>query len=421
MAVAPVAPTKTALQPINLKLRNFGEYRPIIAPELYDEVMDLAARLRGKRILQINSTATRGGVAEILNSTAPLLTDLGLVSEWRVIQARPGFFALTKTIHNGLQGDPANLTDEQWQLYETINRELAATINGDDWDYIMVHDPQPLAMRRFVANPGRAKWLWRYHGDSSDPNPNYLERLLGYLEPYDGAIFTLKDYLLKGFEPAHLALTPPAIDPLSLKNLPVGLVDATGIVSGFGINPAKPLITQVSRFDPWKDPLGVMAAWQLAKAQVPDLQLALVGNMAGDDPQAGAILAEVRQRAEGLRDLFILANEVGARASRAVLEVSRVVLQKSLREGFGLTVSEALWAGTPVVGGNVGGIRLQIEEGKSGYLTSSIEETAARIVELVTHPDAAKTMGEYGQGMVRRKFLLPRLIRDDLKFLLEVS
>lgn len=408
------------LNSVKLKPRNFEEYRPIIDPKLFAEVVELAGRLKGKRLLQINSTATFGGVAEILASTAPLLTDLGLAADWQVIDARPGFFAATKAFHNGLQGSPINLEPAQWQLYEMVSRELADGLNGDDWDYIIVHDPQPLAIRHFMKRPGKAKWIWRYHGDSSLPNPDYLRRLLDYLALYDGAIFSLKDYVPAGLHLEHIATTPVAIDPLNMKNLAIDQDEAHGLVAEFGIDLNRPLITQISRFDPWKDPIGVVQAWQLARQHVPGLQLALVGNMAGDDPQAGAILAQVRDYTKDLKDVFVLANNVGQRASRAFLQTSQVILQKSLREGFGLTVSEALWAGAPVIGGNVGGIRIQIEDGQNGYLVDSVEQAAERIVELVGDPTKAQQMGQCGREIVRQHFLIPRLIRDDLKFLLEL-
>jgi trehalose synthase len=399
--------------------RKFADYEGIIEPELYAEVLALAAKLQGKRWLQVNSTAQSGGVAEILASTIPLLRDLGIDVSWQVIKAPPEFFEITKSIHNGLQGDRHNLTAAEWDLFDQVNRELAAQINPSDWDAIMIHDPQPAAVPGYLPAT-KVPWLWRYHGDSSAPNPSYRNRILTYLKPYSGAVFSMPEYVLPGYKSPHIAIIPPAIDPLSVKNQPMEPSEARDIVASFGVNPHKPLIVQVSRFDPWKDPLGVVEAWREAKVEVPDLQLAMVGNFASDDPEGERILAKMRVATMGVSDLFIIANKADDRATKAFQTAATVVLQKSLKEGFGLTVTEALWAGTPVIGGNVGGIVIQIENRVNGFLVNSIAETTQRIVELVSDPTKAAQMGVAGREIVRQKFLTPRLIRDDLKLLIDV-
>ncbi|HSH31391.1 MAG TPA: glycosyltransferase [Candidatus Saccharimonadales bacterium] len=409
------------LKTVELTKRRFDDYRGQVSDALFDEVRQLAAPLKGARVLQINATDGGGGVAEILRSTVPLLRDLGLEAEWQVLVPRPGFFTITKMIHNGLQGDPKNLKPEQWQDYEDYNRQLAGYIDPAKWDFIIIHDPQPAAVLGYVTGRVQCRWVWRCHIDSHHANPHYRHHLLEYLRPYDGAIYTLEKYVLEGHKPRHLAITPMAIDPLAAKNQPMDPVVAAAIVRQFGLNPDQPLAVQVSRFDPWKDPLGVIAAWKLAKRHVPDLQLALVGEQAPDDPEGEVILAQVRQVAQGERNLFIVAGQADDRAVQAFQAAADVVVQKSLREGFGLTVTEALWSGTPVVGSDVGGIPLQVIDGQTGYTTGGIQDTAERLVELIQNPQLAQAMGQRGRELVRQKFLTPRLLRDDLRFMVEVG
>jgi trehalose synthase len=410
------------LKTVKLSSRSLHDYRELVSPKLLDEIETLGRRLAGRRVLEINATDQGGGVAEILRSELPLLVDLGLDAQWRVIEAPAKFFEVTKRIHNGLQGDFRNLTAAQWQLYEEHNRQFARDIGAGEWDCIIVHDPQPAAMRFFTDDlkRGDAKWVWRCHLDSRHANPHYRQRLQDFLKPYEAAIYTLKKYVLPGYEPKHLGIIPMAIDPLADKGMDMSIEEAKSRVSGFGINANKPLVAQISRFDPWKDPIGVIEAWKLAKKEVPNLQLALVGDYASDDPEGRVIFEQVVRIGRGVRDLYLIANKADDKDVRAFQMAANVVVQKSLREGFGLTVTEALWAGTPVVGSNVGGIPVQIEDGKSGYLVESIEETAEKVVELVRDARLAEKMGRYGREFVRQNFLLPRLLRDDLRFITKV-
>lgn len=405
------------------KKRFFAEYKKIIAPELYDEVLDLAAQLKGKRIVEVNATAKGGGVAEILRSQTPLMRDLGIDAHWLVLQAEQSFFGVTKMLHNAMQGDKLAPTAEQWQIYEETNQRLGEGFDSSAWDYVMIHDPQPAALRQFTKNPQAAKWAWRCHIDSSFPNHEVGERIADYVADYDGAVFTLDQYLLphlKGTHAArHLASIPVAIDPLAPKNQSLDHALALKLVAAKGIDILRPFITQISRFDPWKDPLGVFEAWELARREVPELQLVLMGDTSADDPEGSKVLELVRQTAGDTPDCFII-TESDDQLVDALQQTSAVVLQKSLREGFGLTVSEALWAGRPVIGGNVGGIPLQIEDGRTGFLVSTIEQTAKRIVELLDDPEKATAMGAAGHELVRQKFLLPRLMRDQLKFWLSL-
>ncbi len=404
------------LPTVKTEPKALADYKGIVNDSLLSEIRQAAKQLNGARILHLNATKYGGGVAEILQAEVPLMQDLGLKAEWQVLTPAPGFFEVTKLIHNALQGDPDAITPDQWQLYERYNQSIAAKINPSDWDFVFVHDPQPAAVRQYLPEQPTSRWIWRCHLDSSHPNKAVAARFASYLEPYDGSVFTMQQYVLPGLTGKMVAITPVTIDPLSLKNRPMDKAEAGKIVKACGVDLDKPLVTQVSRFDPWKDPVGVIEAWRQAKQTVPDLQLALVGNSAADDPQGPIILGEVMQAASE-KDLFIIANKADDRMVKAFQAASVAVIQKSLREGFGLTVTEALWAGTPVVGTKVGGIVLQIENGQDGFLVEGVSEAAEAIVQLVSDPAAAAKMGKRGHQLVSERFLLPHLIRDDLNFL----
>ncbi|MEX1113531.1 MAG: glycosyltransferase [Patescibacteria group bacterium] len=377
---------------------------------------ELGEQLKGKRILHINSTANGGGVAEILRSEVPLMQDLGIRAEWQVIEPDPDFFEITKKIHNALQGEQVDLTDAEWQRYEAVSKQLGTQLDPAAWDAIIVHDPQPAAIPFFHPDADATEWIWRCHLDSSKPLPAAQQRFVRYLGSYTGGIFSLEKFRLPGFAPDHSAIIPPAIDPLAEKNQPMAKAEARKLISQCPLDPDRPFVVQVSRFDQWKDPLGVLEAWRLAKQQVPELQLVLIGGTADDDPQSPRILARLREEAtDEDHGLCILADTADDRTVKAFLTLATVAIQKSLREGFGLTVTEALWAGTPVVGSNVGGITLQIENDVNGYLVSTVPEAAERIVELCRDPKRAERFGEAGREIVRKKFLLPRLVADDLK------
>ena len=402
-----------------LQTKRFLDYRSVIEPELYDEIIGLAGKLKGARILHLNATAHGGGVAIILRSLLPLVRDLGIKVNWRIIDpTNEEFFVATKTLHNSLQGAKTTLTNRQWALYEMQNRLFAAKIQPINWDYIMIHDPQPAAMRQYTAE-GTAKWVWRCHIDLSQPNPQTKKRFIRYLDGYDGAIFTLKDYVLSSMPPTKTTIMPVAIDPLDDKNRSISPAEARMTVAGYGIDLNKPLIVQISRFDPWKDQPGVVAAWRLAKRKIPDLQLVLMGDAASDDPEGSSVLEQVMSEVKNDQGVNII-TDTNDLAVNAFQTVANVVLQKSIREGFGLTVAEALWAKTPVIGGAVGGIPTQIKDGKNGYLVTTPAQAAARIVELIKNPLKAQRMGQWGHDYVRRHFLLPRLLRDELKFLLKL-
>jgi trehalose synthase len=397
---------------VNAGHKSLADYATIATRGLMDEIRGLAAPLAGKRVLHLSATAFGGGVAEINYTLIPLMVDAGLEVEWRIIHGREEFFDVTKTIHNALQGDPKGLTDEQREIFARFT-ELNAAELEDDYDFVVIHDPQPAGIvEHFPAS--RAKWTWRCHIDLSTPNGTVLEFLLPAIKRYDAAIFHMRDYVPRagGLPPAFI--WPPAIDPLAPKNMALSPEDAAYVVDQFGIDISRPLLTQVSRFDPWKDPLGVIDAYRRVKAERPEVQLALVGSMAHDDPEGWDYYNRTVSYAGGDPDIFILSNlnNVGAIEVNAFQVHSAAVLQKSVREGFGLTVSEALWKGRPTVAGRVGGIVVQIEDRVTGWLVDSPVEAADACLEILADPPAAREKALRGKEHVRRNFLTPRLLRD---------
>jgi trehalose synthase len=400
------------LQLVNVGTKSLADYATIASRGLMEEIRRLAEPLQGKRVAHLSATAFGGGVAEINYSLIPLKRDAGLDVEWRIIRGEDEFFDVTKTIHNALQGNPQGLTPEQQDVFLRFNAMNAAEFE-DDYDYVIVHDPQPAAM--VTHFPGsRAPWIWRCHIDLSTPN----EQVLGFLAPalaeYDATIFHRQAYVpaISGLPPAYI--WPPAIDPLNPKNMALSREDAAYIVDQFGIDVERPLLTQVSRFDPWKDPLGVIDAYREVKRTYPDLQLALVGSMAHDDPEGWEFYNQTVSYAAGDPDIYILSNlnNVGSVEVNAFQVHSKAVLQKSVREGFGLTVTEALWKARPTVAGRVGGIVDQIEHGKTGWLVDSPIECAQACREALGDPEGAQQRGQRGKEVVRRRFLTPRLLRD---------
>ncbi|TMM04179.1 MAG: glycosyltransferase [Actinobacteria bacterium] len=402
------------LQPVGVAQKHLADYQSIAGRKMIDEIRERASRLEGKRILHVSATAFGGGVSEILNTLVPLMVDVGLQCEWHVIYGREEFFNATKVMHNALQGSPQDLSEEQWQTWVRYN-EINASQLSEDWDVCIIHDPQPAAIRSMVPQNAR-RWVWRCHIDLSTPNPFTLERLVPYLEPYEAVVFHLDEYVPSGMD-GRSHTVPPAIDPLAPKNMAFSPEDAVYICQQFGIDVDRPLMCQVSRFDPWKDPLGVIDAYRIVKDQMPDVQLALVGSMATDDPEGWDYFNATVAHADGDPDIHLLnnLNNVGAIEVNAFQSHSDVVIQKSTREGFGLTVTEAIWKARPMVAGDVGGIPLQITDGQSGFLVSGVEDCAQRALEILADPALGKQLGRAGKEAVRQRFLTPRLLRDWLE------
>ena len=409
------------LQEVALGQKTLADYTHIAGRGLIEQIRELAEPLKGKSVLHVSATAFGGGVSEILYTMVPLMRDVGLDAHWQVILGREEFFNVTKLMHNSLQGDRRAIDDQQWEVFEAYNAMNAQDLEGE-WDVIIVHDPQPAGLR--LNAPERARhWIWRCHIDLSTPNPVTLGRLEPLITGYDASVWHLQQYVPEGLNGGIRKIYPPAIDPLSPKNMALSPDDAAFVSEQFGIDTERPLICQVSRFDPWKDPIGVIDAYRMVKESIPDVQLALVGSMATDDPEGWEFFHRTFRHADGDPDIKILnnLNNVGAIEVNAFQSQADVCIQKSIREGFGLTVTEALWKGRPTIGGDVGGIPLQIVDGESGYLVSSPEEAAERMVTILEDPELAKRMGRAGKEHAREHFLTPRLLRDWLQLFTELE
>jgi trehalose synthase len=402
------------LQDVALGSRSLTDYTHLVGRGLIEEIRERAEPLAGKRVLHVSATAFGGGVSEILYAIVPLMRDVGLDVHWRVILGREEFFNVTKLMHNSLQGDPQTISDQQWEVFEAYNAMNAQGLD-DHWDAIVVHDPQPAGLRANAADRSRL-WIWRCHIDLSTPNEETLDRLLPLLREYDESVYHLETYVPNGLD-GRVRIIPPAIDPLSPKNMALSPEDASFVCQQFGIDVERPLICQVSRFDPWKDPIGVIDTYRLVRESLPDVQLALVGSMATDDPEGWEFFHRTFSYADGDPDIKILnnLNNVGAIEVNAFQSQADVIVQKSLREGFGLTVTEAMWKVRPVIAGNVGGIPLQVEDGRTGFLIGSPEEAADRAVRILQDPELAKRLGRAGKERARELFLTPRLLRDWLE------
>ncbi len=394
--------------------RDLAAYEGVVPAAALADVRARAERLRGLHVLHLSATPYGGGVSELLRSSVPLLRALGIDAQWKVITGETAFFEATKTIHNALQGAPDGLDDEQREGYLRTSERNAAALS-DGWDIVVAHDPQTLAMRAFWPEADE-RWIWRCHIDTSSPNPDVWAFLRPYLEPFDAAVFTMQEFAPPDLPVADLHLIPPAIDPLNPKNLRLPDTTARQVLAWIGIDLGQPLMTQVSRFDPWKDPFGVLEAYRLVREEVPGLQLAMVGSMALDDPQAWDLHRRLQEQSAKDPRIRVFTNltGVGNIEVNAFQRLSDVIVQKSIREGFGLVVSEAMWKGTPVVAGRAGGIPMQVGEGPGagGVLVDGVEPTARAVTELLLDPDRAERLGARGRRRVRARFLLPRLISD---------
>ena len=406
------------LQTVPLGTKNLSDYASIVGRDLIEEIKDLAAPMQGRKVLHLSATAFGGGVAEILYTLVPLMRDIGLDAQWQVIYGQDEFFTATKQMHNSLQGAENDLTPEQWADWRHYNELNAEQLTGG-WDTCIVHDPQPAAIMSLV--PDRAdQWVWRCHIDLSTPNPDTIRQLLPYIADYPQSVFHMQQYAPAGMK-GKFNIVPPAIDPLAPKNMAFSPDEATYICHQFGIDVDRRMVCQVSRFDPWKDPLGVIDSFRLAREEVPDIQLALVGSMASDDPEGWEFFNATVEHAGGDPDIHILNNfnNVGAIEVNAFQSDSDVLIQKSTREGFGLTVSEAIWKSRPFIGGDVGGIPLQVTDGVSGFLVDSVEQCAQRTIEILKDPEMGARLGRAGKEHVRKNFLTPRLLRDWLRIFSE--
>ncbi|HTJ84634.1 MAG TPA: glycosyltransferase [Polyangiaceae bacterium] len=396
---------------------NVENYRRIVGDDVIDEIESLARELKGVRLCHVSSTGFGGGVAELLSRLVPLARALGIDADWRLIRGTPDFFRVTKSMHNALQGAPQPLSDADKALYLHVTRESADLLDAES-DIYVVHDPQPATLREAVG-PNGAKWIWRCHIDTSAPNQDVASFLLPYLGDYDAVVFTMKEFMLPGLEARRTAFIAPAIDPLSTKNMELTDELCREVIANAGVDTNRPLVVQVSRFDPWKDPMGVIEAYRIAAREVPGLQLALVGAMAGDDPEGWQILKRIEEETSDDDDIYVFTNlaGVGNMEVNAFQRAASLVIQKSLREGFGLVVSESFWKARPIVAGRAGGIPMQFPPGYERYLVGGVEDCAARMVELLRDPARCRAFGEAAREHVRNHYLLPRLLRDDLRLI----
>jgi trehalose synthase len=388
------------------RITQVEDYEPLVGAEVIQRIRDKAAKLRGLRIANFNSTYYGGGVAEIISSLTLLMNSLGLRTEWRVIQGTPDFFSITKKMHNALQGGEIDLSRIKKEIFEQVIYENSVR-NFLDHDFIILHDPQPLPLIEHYQK--NCPWLWRCHLDLSRPDAETWKYLRRWIDSYDVAILSCKEFAQEMKPPQRVMM--PAIDPFTIKNRQLSDTEIDGRLDHYKIPVDLPLVVQVSRFDPWKDPRGVVAAFKLARKQI-DARLVLLGNFATDDPEG----EEIFQSLCACRDerILILTSGDDTALVNALQTRAAVVVQKSLREGFGLTVAETMWKGTPVIGGNVGGIRYQIEDGVNGFLVSSIEEAAKRMVEVIGDKELRDEMGSKARETVRRNFLLTRYLEQYL-------
>ncbi|MBI3895300.1 MAG: glycosyltransferase [Acidobacteria bacterium] len=399
---------------------DIDNYRQLVGDALIDEILHLSDGLKGLRLCNINATASGGGVAELLNREVPIYRALGIEADWRIIHGDKAFFEITKSFHNALQGSEFQLTDGVRQDYLEHNRTCAELLEVS-YDIYVVHDPQPAAIRYFHRTR-QDKWVWRCHIDSSSPNEQVWEFLRPYIEAYDAAVFTAEPFRPPDLRMDRVAFIAPAIDPFATKNIDLPQNLCRQAIADSGVNLREPLLLQVSRFDPWKDPLGVIQVYRLVKKQRPGVQLALIGAMAGDDPEGWDMLETINAEATADPDLHVFTNltGVGNMEVNVFQRGADLVIQKSRKEGFGLVVSEALWKEKAVVAGAAGGIPMQFPKGYHQYLVSNAEECAAKLLYLLDNPDEVAAFGRAGRERVRAEFLLPRLVHDQLKLIADL-
>jgi trehalose synthase len=409
-------PVTRTLENASLSLPTLDQYIPLLGAAEIEELRALAGPLKGRRVQMVNSTAVGGGVAELLNRLLPLMEELGLAPSWDVLAGGPDFFEVTKAFHNALHGGPYEAKPHDFDVFLAYTEQNRQRLRLDA-EFVVIHDPQPAALVPDRTSRG-GHWIWRCHIDLSRPNPDVWAFLENYVARYDGAIFSSPSFARQLPIPQYLFY--PAIDPLSDKNRELDLALVRAIVEGFGIDPKRPILTQISRFDRLKDPVGVVRAYRIVKRYF-DCQLVLAGGGASDDPEGSEVLAEVREAAAGDGDIHILELPPSSPVEvNALQRASTIVIQKSLREGFGLTVAEALWKKKPVVASAVGGIPTQVIHKHTGLLAHSVEGTAYQIRYLLSHPELARRLGEQGHEHVREQFLITGNVKSYVSLFLHL-
>jgi trehalose synthase len=393
-------------------------YANIAGQDVVDHLYQLASRLKGLKVVHVNSTRVGGGVAEILHKMVPFMNELGIDAGWETIDGDSDFFHCTKSMHNAIQGQRIEIPKSLMRKYEETNSRNAKKLNHRlrDADLVIIHDPQPAALLQHIPHR-KGKWIWRCHIDVSRPYRPVWKYLRRFILPYDASIFSLAIFAQPLQHPIYLI--PPSIDPLHEKNIELPRREIRSICNQYSIDPQRPLIVQISRFDRFKDPLGVIQTYKLAKKFVPPLQLVLAGGGADDDPEGEIVLQEVRSAANDDKDIHVLALPVNAhRTINALQRAADIVVQKSIKEGFGLTVTEAMWKSKPVIGGDTGGIRIQVHNHHTGFLVNTPDGAALRIRYLLYHRDRLNEMGKKARRFVRDNFLITRHLREYLTLML---
>jgi len=394
--------------------RRLEDYRKIVSDAVLNSIMSIADKLKGLSVIHVNSTSFGGGVAEILHSMVPLMASVGLDVEWNVIEAPIEFFNITKLLHHGIQGMKVDFDEGMKSFYLKINEENVAKINLDK-DFIVIHDPQPLPIKYFAKDHGL--WIWRCHIDASSPYKPVWNFISKFVKLYDSYIFHMEEYVQPDLDRGKAFIMPPSIDPLTEKNREMSDSEIMDILDKFDIDPEKPILIQVARFDPWKDPIGAIKVYRKVKEREPGLQLLLVASMAHDDPEGWVYYEKAVRYAGEDYNIHFLTNVVGVgdREVNAFQRAADVALQMSIREGFGLAVTEALWKETPVVARGVGGIKLQVINGINGFIIKTVDEAAERVLYLLKNRALREKMGRRGRDHVKRNFLITRHLFDYLK------
>ena len=395
-------------------MTKIDDYIPIVGESVINDIKLLAGKLKGKSIKIVNSTAVGGGVAEILNRMVPFLNELGIDAKWDVIKGGDKFFSVTKKFHNALHGSPEEINRDDFDIFMDNNSKNMERLDTGS-DIVFIHDPQPIAL---INKKGANKWIWRCHIDVSNPNQKVWKFLMDFIVRYESAVFSAPNFAQR--LPIRQFLIPPAIDPLSDKNIDLPGEKIDSVLEKYHILNDKPIITQISRFDRLKDPIGVIEAFLKVKRYI-DCQLILAGGTASDDPEGAKVLEEVMEKAKSDKDIHILLLPQNDIEVNALQRASTVIVQKSLKEGFGLTVSEALWKSKPVVASDVGGIPLQIKHNYSGLLCRSIDGAAIAIKQFLNNPGYAKRLGENGHLQVKNNFLVTRDLRDHMLLFLSLD
>ncbi|UCG91870.1 MAG: glycosyltransferase [candidate division WOR-3 bacterium] len=398
---------------------SLDHYRKIVGDTIISDIYKQASGFYKRKILHINSTFYGGGVAEILSALVPLMNDVGIAADWRMLRGSPDFFNMTKKFHNALQGGPINLTDMKRRVYIQTMIDFASYCQIDQ-DCVIIHDPQPLPLIKFYTKT--QPWIWRIHIDLSSPNEELWDFLKEFILKYDNVILSSKEYRRKDL-PVEQRIIPPAIDPLSVKNKDINGKTILKYLKKFNIPTDKPIISQVSRFDKWKDPVGVIETFKMVKEKV-DCRLVLCGSSAIDDPESHQMFTRVKRRINNFirnNDVILITSDNNILVN-VIQRSSAVIVQKSIREGFGLSVTEALWKKKPVVASDVGGIRLQIKDGESGFLVDPQDNNkfAERIGAILKDPKLGESLGERGHDFVKKNFLITRLLLDYLNLLKEI-